>query len=57
MENPDASHILEQVRSALRENGFGGEEIEEYTREAIRRCTAAIGSPKGGVGAELRESA
>ena len=52
VENPDASRILERVRSTLRENGVGGEEIEEYTREAIRRCTASIGSPKGGVGSE-----
>ena len=38
VENPDASRILERVRSALRENGVGDEEIEEYTREATRRC-------------------
>ena len=34
VENPDASRILERVRSALRENGVGDEEIEAYTQEA-----------------------
>ena len=38
VENPDASRILERVRSALRENGVGDEEIEAYTQEATRRC-------------------
>ena len=37
-DNPDASRILERVRSALREGGVGDEEIEEYTREATSRC-------------------
>lgn len=36
--NPEASRVLERVRSALREGGVGDEEIEEYTREATRRC-------------------
>ena len=38
VENPDASRVLERVRNALRENGVCDEEIEEYTREATRRC-------------------
>ena len=38
VENPDASRILERVRSTLRENGVSDEEIEAYTQEATRRC-------------------
>ena len=37
-ENPEASRILERVRSALREGGVGDEEIETYTKEATSRC-------------------
>ena len=37
-ENPDATRVLEQVRSALREEGLSEEEIEAYTREATSRC-------------------
>lgn len=37
-ENPEASGMLERVRSALREGGVNDEEIGAYTREATRRC-------------------
>ena len=37
-DNPEASRVLERVRSALREGGVGDEEIEAYTREATSRC-------------------
>ena len=37
-DNPDASRVLERVRSALREGGVSDEEIEAYTREATSRC-------------------
>ena len=37
-DNPDASRVLERVRSALKEGGVGNEEIEAYTREATSRC-------------------
>ena len=38
VENPDASRILERVRSALREGGVSDEEIQAYTKEATSRC-------------------
>ena len=37
-DNPEATRILERVRSALREGGGSDEEIEAYTREATSRC-------------------
>ena len=37
-ENPEATRVLERVRSALREGGVSDEEIEAYTREATSRC-------------------
>ncbi len=37
-ESPEASRILERVRSALREGGVGDQEIETYTKEATSRC-------------------
>ena len=37
-DNPEASRILERVRSALRQGGVSDEEIETYTQEATSRC-------------------
>lgn len=37
-ENPEATRILERVRSAFREGGVSDEEIGVYTQEATSRC-------------------